>query len=47
MEDKIISIKELKKAFWNYIGKHGIVVNNGNIDYVVEQALKEYELTKE
>lgn len=43
MEDKIINIKEFKKAFWNYIGKHGIVVNNGNIDYVVEQVLKEYE----
>ena len=36
------TVKELKKIFWAYVGKHGVVVNNGNIDYVVEQAIKEW-----
>ena len=38
-----IELKELKKAFWQYIGRHGIVVTNGNIDFVVEDCLKELQ----
>ena len=34
--------KEVKKILWAYIGRHGVVINNGNIDYVLEQAFKEY-----
>lgn len=33
---------EVKKVLWTYIRKHGIVINNQNIDYVLEQAFKEY-----
>lgn len=40
---KQYTIKELKKIFWDYVGKHGTIVNNGNIDYVVEQAVKNAE----
>ena len=40
---EMIELKELKKAFWQYIGKHGIVITNGNIDFVVEDCLKELQ----
>lgn len=48
LENKIeqgtmIELKELKKAFWQYIGRHGIVVTNGNIDFVVYDCLKELQ----
>ena len=38
----LVRLEDLKKAFWQYIAKHGVVIDNGNIDYIVEQALKEY-----
>ena len=36
------SFKTVKKILWSYIQKHGTVITNGNIDYVLEQAYKEY-----
>jgi hypothetical protein len=36
------SLKTVKKILWGYIQKHGTVIDNGNIDYVLEQAYKEY-----
>ena len=36
------SIKDLKKIFWKHVAKYGIEITNQNIDYVVEQAVKEY-----
>lgn len=35
-------LKAVKKIMWKYIQKHGVEITNGNIDYVLEQALKEY-----
>ena len=36
-----VNIKELKKAIWNYVGKTGTIIENNNIDYVIEQAVKD------
>ena len=35
-------LKTVKKILWAYIQKHGTIIDNGNIDYVLEQAFKEY-----
>lgn len=43
MNDKLITVKELKQAIWKYVGKHGTLISNGNLDYVIEQALKEQD----
>jgi hypothetical protein len=42
MENKEIDMKLVKKILWSYIGRHGVVVTNGNIDYVLQEAYKEY-----
>lgn len=36
------SLKTVKKILWGYIQKHGTLITNGNIDYVLEQAFKDY-----
>ncbi|MBO7213987.1 MAG: hypothetical protein J6V66_00670 [Clostridia bacterium] len=45
--EKQYTIKELKKIFWDYVNQHGAdfdyMVNNANIDYVGEQAVKNAE----
>ena len=40
MNDKAISVRELKKAIWDFVGRTGTVITNGNLDWVIEQALK-------
>lgn len=37
----LFKLDDLKKAFWNYVAKHPVVVDNGNIDYIMEQVIKE------
>lgn len=43
MENKEIEMKLVKKILWAYIGKHGVVITNGNIDYVLQEAYKEWK----
>lgn len=34
---------EFKQIIWAYIRKHGILVTNQNIDWLLQEAIKEWE----
>ena len=38
--------KEFLQVIWKYIGKHGTIINNQNIDWLVYEAFKEYNQEK-
>lgn len=43
LDDDILPLKSLMSAIWKYIGKTGTELTNANLDYVVEQAVKELQ----